>query len=244
MKVFVLQNGFGGSATSRISPAEVISIYGPGIGPSDPVIATPTNGFLPTTLSGVQVTINGQKLPLLYAAANQINAVVPMNLRSDTSAMLTVTSGAMSSGNYPVWIAATVPLAATVIFNQDGTLNSAANPAKADTVVTLFATGWQSNLAPLVDGQIPTAADNRVCVSGCTASAMIPGIGIFIPSVDIPASIEYAGPSPGTVAVTQFNVRVGPTTAPLRDGPQGALLSLTGAGGQAIRVGIAIAGAP
>ncbi len=36
MKIFDFQNAFGGSVTARISPAEVISIYGPGIGPIDP----------------------------------------------------------------------------------------------------------------------------------------------------------------------------------------------------------------
>jgi hypothetical protein len=77
MNIFDFQNAFGGNATAPISAAEVISIYGPGIGPATPATATPTNGFYPTTLSGIQVAINGVNMPLLYVSANQINAVVP-----------------------------------------------------------------------------------------------------------------------------------------------------------------------
>src|SRR5580704_16913215 len=50
MKIFDFQNAFGGNVTARISPAEVISIYGPGIGPATPATAAPTNGFYPKTL--------------------------------------------------------------------------------------------------------------------------------------------------------------------------------------------------
>ncbi len=241
MKVFVLQNGLGGVATSRVSPAEVISIYGPNIGPSDAVTATPTNGFLPTTLGGVQATINGQKLPLLYVSANQINAIVPMNVQSDASAALTVTNGVTMTASYPLWIAGSAPIASAAVLNQDGTRNSDANPARAGSVITFFATGWQSNLAPLADGQIATAADNHVCASGCTITAQIPGIGIFIPPVDIPSTIEYAGPSPGTVAaVTQFNIRLGSLTMFQQASRQGAIVTLNGAAGQSIRVAFAV----
>ena len=48
MKIFDFQNAAGGSVTARISPAEVIAIYGPGIGPATAVTATPANGFYPT----------------------------------------------------------------------------------------------------------------------------------------------------------------------------------------------------
>jgi len=41
MEVFALQNGFGENLTARIAPAEVITIWGPGIGPATPATATP-----------------------------------------------------------------------------------------------------------------------------------------------------------------------------------------------------------
>jgi uncharacterized protein (TIGR03437 family) len=58
-----------------------LAIYGPGIGPAAAVNAAPVNGFYPSTLSGVQVTVNGTNMPLLYVSASQISAVVPMETR-------------------------------------------------------------------------------------------------------------------------------------------------------------------
>jgi hypothetical protein len=113
--VFGLQNAFGGYKTQRISPAEVISIYGPGIGPAAAVTAAPSNGFYPTTLSGVQVKINGMSMPLLYVSANQINAVAPMELTPASSATIKVTKGATSSAGHPVWIVGAAPQASSAV---------------------------------------------------------------------------------------------------------------------------------
>ena len=81
----MFQNAFGGNGTARVSPAEVVAIYGPGIGPATAVSATPTNGFYPTTLGGVEVSVNGTNIPLLYVSANQINAVIPNGSESELS---------------------------------------------------------------------------------------------------------------------------------------------------------------
>ncbi len=131
VKIFDFQNGAGGNVTARISPAEVITIYGPGVGPAIAATATPVSGFYPTTLAGVQVTVNGVKIPLLYVSANQINAVAPMELSIDAAATVHVVNGTTVSADYPVWIAAFAPLAFPPVINQDGTINSKSNPAPA-----------------------------------------------------------------------------------------------------------------
>src|SRR6202035_5695681 len=141
MKIFDLQNAAGGSVTARISPAEVIAIYGPGIGPTTAVTATPANGFYPTTLGGVQVTVNGVNIPLLYVSSNQINAVVPMELSSNASSTFRVVNGTAVSPDYPVWIVDSTPEAFAPVINQDGTLNSQSNPAHGGSIVTFYATG-------------------------------------------------------------------------------------------------------
>lgn len=48
-----------------VAPGEIISIYGVGLGPATPVVATPGNGSFPTSLGGVQVLANGTPIPLL-----------------------------------------------------------------------------------------------------------------------------------------------------------------------------------
>ena len=209
MKIFGFQNAAGGSVTARISPAEVISIYGPGIGPSvatsAPLSGQPGSFFYPKTVAGVQVTINGMNIPLLYVSANQINAVVPMELAPGTAAKVRVINGSAVSPDYPVWILNSAPEAFPTVLNQDNTINSQTNPAKGGSVITFYATGWQSNFSPLVDGQVATAAQDA-CMGTCYLEA---NSFFVISTVDV----LYAGTAPGIVAgVTQFNIRFGDIT--------------------------------
>jgi len=224
VKIFALQNGaLAQAVTARVSPAEVIAIYGPGIGPATAVSAAPVKGFYPTTLGGVQVSVNGVNIPLLYVSANQINAVVPeepsTGLSINAAATFQVTNGTAVSPAYPAWIVASSAEAFGPVINQDGTLNSQSNPAQGGSIVTFYATGWQSNFAPLADGQIATAAQDT-CLGTCTASASSGtfepgGFGGGIQFVNLPATALYGGAAPGIVAgVTQFNVQLGTITTP------------------------------
>ncbi len=204
MKISDFQNAAGGNVTARISPAEVIAIFGQGIGPTTPVIATPANGFYPTTLAGVQVTINGANMLLLYVSSGQINAVVPMEVTPNASATVRVINGTAVSPAYPVWIVANAPQAFPPVLNQDGTVNTPTNPAKSGSTVSIFATGWQSNFYPLADGQVATAMQN-ICQGGCQIVTLNAQNAANF-------TVLYGGPAPGFVAgVTQFNVHLGTT---------------------------------
>jgi uncharacterized protein (TIGR03437 family) len=161
--IFAFQNVFGGNVTARLSPAEVVAIYGPGIGPTTAISATPTNGFYPTTLGGVEVSINGANIPLLYVSANQINAVFPMEVTANSAATVRVTNGTAVTANYPVRIVGSAPQAYPTVINQDGTINSNSNPAPAGSIVTFYVTGFQFTFAPLADGQVATVANNDAC---------------------------------------------------------------------------------
>jgi len=216
--IFALQNAFGGNVTARLSPAEVVAIYGPGIGPSAAVSATPTNGFYPTTLGGVEVSVNGTNIPLLYVSANQINAVFPMEVTANSAATVRVTNGTAVSANYPVRIVGSAPHANPTVINQDGTLNSSSNPAPAGSIVTFYVTGFQFNFAPLADGQVATVANNDACYAlesaGCSISAET--VALLQVSASLPTTVVYAGAAPGIVAgATQINLQVGtPPTFP------------------------------
>ncbi|HTB11722.1 MAG TPA: SBBP repeat-containing protein [Bryobacteraceae bacterium] len=202
MKVSNFQNAAGGSVTARVSPSEVIAIFGPGIGPATPASATPSGGFYPTTLAGVQATINGRNMPLLYVSANQINAVVPMELAINTGATVRVSNGSTLSPDYPVRIVPSAPYAFAPVINQDGTINSTSNPAKSGSIVSFYATGWQDSFAPLADGQIATVAQDA-CLGSCQATVL---------NTQNPQNfaVLYGGAAPGFVAgVTQFNVKLG-----------------------------------
>jgi uncharacterized protein (TIGR03437 family) len=69
-----------------------------------------------------------------------------------------------------------------LVFDQDGSVNTAANSAEAGSIVTIFLTGSLTGQGTLV---APAASIDN-----------------------LPAQIAYAGPAPGTVGVAQMNLKV------------------------------------
>jgi hypothetical protein len=69
------------AARDTISPGQLISLTGFGIGPDTGVAYQPgPQGQAPLALAGVQVSFDGQPAPLIYAQSRQINAVAPVEL--------------------------------------------------------------------------------------------------------------------------------------------------------------------
>jgi uncharacterized protein (TIGR03437 family) len=189
-------------------------------------VATPANGFYPTTLSGVEVSIDGVKIPLLYVGPNQINAVVPMELSSNAAATVRVTNGTIVGPSYPVWIVASAPLPFGPVFNEDWTINSQTNPAKSGSWVAFYATGWQSNFSPLADGRVATVAQDY-CLGNCVAGGMTIPFP-FANQIGLPATVLYGGCAPGMIAgVTQFDVQLG-TFSSGGSGPVDFVLGING----------------
>jgi uncharacterized protein (TIGR03437 family) len=197
----VFVRGQGASLTGRIAPGELISIYGPHIGSATPVQATfNTAGFLPTTLSGVSVTIGGVPAPVLYASDSQIDVVVPIGSPAGLSD-IAVTSATPRLRVMKVPAAPAIflnPDGTAAALNQDGTINSLRNPAPGGSIISIWVTGTGANFFPLADGQMANSANNN-----CLACQIL-----FFVSVS-PVTPQYAGNAPGIVAgVTQINVRL------------------------------------
>lgn len=207
-----------GSAGSYRSDAvvggEIVSLFGEGIGPSvgtQPQVSIET-GF-PKQLADVQVTFNGTPGPLLYVQDSQINAIAPWSLKTGQTVQICVVYQSAMTNCLSRTVAKAHPGAFTVdgyyaaAVNQDGTVNSAANPAQLGSVVSIFATG----LGPLY----PQPQDGAV-VGFPLPTETLP-IGIFgnVPTATFglmpqPLAIQYAGPAPYQVAgVSQINFVVG-----------------------------------
>ena len=98
-----------------------------------------------------------------------------------------------------------------LIINQDGTLNSAGNPAPVGSVILLYATG-----AGLLS---PTGQDGAVVTADGLPRVMLPvsaevGRQQGGQTGGQPAEVLYAGGSPGIVeGIIQVNLRI-PDTAP------------------------------
>jgi len=97
--------------------------------------------------SSTQVLFDGQAVPLLYLDAGQINLETPSAFASPSSSVLEVKTPA-GAASITLSVAAANPGFFPVVLNADGSLNAAAQPAPAGSVVTLYATG-AGNSQPL-----------------------------------------------------------------------------------------------
>jgi uncharacterized protein (TIGR03437 family) len=147
------------------------------------------------------VNIAGIAAPVLYAGPNQINVQIPFE--ADAGVVnLSIPSEGISIAlpiTRSLGIFTTDGVHAAAV-NQDGTVNSASNPAPADSVVAVYGTGavWPYGMA---DGEIPTGA--------AWLNQEQNGFQIL----DLPAGISqntlYAGAAPEIVnGVFQMNVRI------------------------------------
>jgi uncharacterized protein (TIGR03437 family) len=187
-------------------PLELISIFGQGLGPETGVEATESNGYFPTTLAGTQVLWNGAPSPLLYVSATQINSVVPGNLLAQKFANLSVTSQAGTSAGYQTYLMPSNPTIFTdtqtgvgqgAILNQDGSVNSAANPAARGSIIQIFGTGGGQTTPSFGDGQLVPEATS------------INAVPFFVTIAGESAPIKYEGSAPSLVnGVLQVNVQV------------------------------------
>jgi uncharacterized protein (TIGR03437 family) len=206
-----LANAAYGRLTGRIVPGEIISVYGPHIGPLTPVVASPDDsGRFPATVAGTQVLIDGYPARILYSSDSQINAVVGYCYPCRTAQL--VLNGA-AGPEFPITGIAADPEifqnadGTANALNQDGTLNSASNPADVGSVVSIWATGVTLTL-PWLYGEVVTQAMDLNCCEVRLHHTMstYPPTGFLENSI---ANVLYAGSAPGLVgAVAQINFQV------------------------------------
>jgi uncharacterized protein (TIGR03437 family) len=181
----------------QVAPGEIVSLFGSQIGDA----------------AGVQILIGGLPAPILYAAPDQINLVVPFALASDSTAPFELRRSGSVVARFSVNVVAQHPglftldssgIGQLAALNQDGSVNRAANPAEAGTAVVLFATGLGAMTPQRVDGTSPPQAVNHPVT---TYQAEVYGVA---------ATIEYIGNAPTLVeGVVQINVRL-PNPVPSR----------------------------
>ena len=147
--------------------------------------------------------IGGVAAPVLYAGPNQINVQIPFEAIAGRVDLTLPSEG----------IAIQLPITRSLgIFttdgvhaaavNQDGTVNSAANPAAIGTVVTLYGTGavWPYGMP---DGAIATTA--------ALLNQEQNGFQVINPIPGIPQDLWYAGAAPEIIdGVFQLNLAVPP----------------------------------
>lgn len=198
--------GQGDSATP-LAPGEIVVLFGSGLGPATMATATPVNGQYPTTVGGTTVKIGGIAAPLLYASAGMVSAVVPFGIDGLNTVQVTVGYNGKTSrvGNYlvlptapGVFTADSSGAGQAKALNQDGSANSATNPAHVGDNVTLFITGAGQTIPAGVDGQIAGPTNLPTPVQAVNVNVN-----------DLPAAVNSAAGIPGQVAgMTAVNFQI------------------------------------
>ena len=190
----------------QVAPGEVVSVFGTGIGTVSPAVAQPdADGKIGTELNGLRVTANGLPVPLLYAESGQINMVTPFALSGDRVRFEIVRDGRVLAAfsvfqqarHAGAFTADGVPFGQLAALNQDGSVNSASNPASPGSILSVFATGLGAMTPQLPDGAVAMQIANTPVVK--------PAITVNGQS----AEVLYIGNAPGLVqGIVQINLRL------------------------------------
>jgi uncharacterized protein (TIGR03437 family) len=184
-----------------------------------------------STLGGYRLLFNGVPAPLLYVGANQINAVVPVEIYGQDTVALQLVTPQGTTALTNLFVAPAQPAifitdpatgyAAAV--NQDGTINSRTNPAHSGSIVAIWATGTGVGQA------VPLPADGAV-LQTCP-SCLFPQSPALIAQSSVggagsaAAQTFYAGVAPGDVfGAAQVNFAVPETGTPIGEPVQLQLL--------------------
>ncbi|MBK5293288.1 MAG: hypothetical protein JJE04_16645 [Acidobacteriia bacterium] len=187
-----------------LGPGGMISIFGDLLtsGAAGKAEETP----LTDRLNGTQVIMAGRTLPLLYAAPNQINAIVPYDMEPNTTHQMLV----RRSDAYSLPVKVNVATSQPASFTYDGRraiieavrgnsrfLVALEKPARAGDVIVIYGAGLGPVTTPLKAGAASPA--NPLAHTSDTVTLMIGGIS---------AAVSFAGLTPGSTGLYQVNATV------------------------------------
>jgi len=223
-------------AAGPLSPGEIVTLFGSGMGPA--ALATLTvNGFglVDTTLAGTRVLFDGRPAPLVYTSGGQVSAVVPYATAGQTATKVQVEYLGQPSGPGSFTIAPTSPGIFKLgdagggvgiwVVNQDNTLNSPANPATAGDIVVFYATGAGQTNPAGVDGSV------------ATAPYPVPTQKVSVTIAGVQANLLYQGAAPFEIAgLLQINAVIPSGVTPSNNAP--LVLTIGNASSQTATVAI------
>ncbi len=196
-----------------ISPGEIVTLFGTGLGPEQGVQpqATLQTPF-PTQVAGVEVTFDDNPVPLLWVQDAQINTVAPWSLTPGQNTQVCVSYNHANTNCLTWAVQQAVPGVFTVdgtyalAINQDESINSATNPAPVGSIVTVWATGLGPITPAQADGAlVPLPLPSNVLAITVSASDTV-GENCLVACVWQPFTVQYAGPAPYLVAgASQIN---------------------------------------
>jgi uncharacterized protein (TIGR03437 family) len=207
----------------NLAPGEVIGIFGLRLGPAALTGMQLNNGRVSTALAETRVLFDGAPAPLVSVSSNLIGAIVPYATAGQTHTVIQVEFQGRAGNPVTFPLSAATPALFTTtssgvgqasILNQNGSVNSAANPALPGSAVLVFGTGEGATFPAGLDGQIASTIFPR------------PVLPVRVTIGGREAEVQYAGSAPGNVAgVFEALVTVPP------DCPSGAVPIAVSVGG-------------
>jgi len=196
-----------------IAPGEMVVIYGPNLSIDATIMpqildfTTYAQGQVDPDINGLQVFFNSVAAPILYESTPQVAAIVPYYPPGfagtatvqvvDNTATTAVILVAVAASEPEIFTANSSGSGQAAALNQNGSANSAANPASAGQTVVLFLTG---------DG-VETPAGPDGIINAEVLPLPVPKLPVSVTVGGVAAKVQYAGAAPGAVqGVMQLNL--------------------------------------
>ena len=202
----------GSFAPGAVSPGEIVSIFGLGLGPGGGLGLVVENGHVTNGLGGVRVLFDGEPAPILFLSGNQVNVVAPYSLEGKATTTVRIVWAGAFTKTLELEVAEADPALLTLeqmgtgqaaVLNwenetQTYTVNGADSPAAPGQAIVLFATGEGQTTPPGDDGAVVDI--NNLPQPNLPVSVTIGGVS---------AEVFYFGGAPTLVSgVLQVNVFV------------------------------------
>ncbi len=192
-----------------VSPGELVTLFGSPIGPAALMtLQLDSAGKVRTTLGETRILFDGIPAALIYVSTGQASAVVPYEVADKTRTEVQVEYQSVKSNPVLIAVSAATPAIFTsnssgtgqgAILNENGSPNSASNPAAQGSVIIIYATGG---------GQTNPAGATAGVTAAATSQVQTVRVDFGSTLVTIPGVVQYAGGAPGLVqGVLQVNVK-------------------------------------
>jgi uncharacterized protein (TIGR03437 family) len=196
-------NAAGTTPSTSVAPGSIVSIFGANLAGGT---ESAPDGMLPQTLAGVTARAGDRLLPLVFASAQQINAVLPSTL-AEGQQVLTVSPPGQPEVRALFTVARNAPGLFGTIFHEDGSAVSADSPAKVGELLTVYGTGFGPTDRPRLDGfPLPAGVDYLI------SDPVEAGVG------DSTVNVVKAFAAPGKVGIdaVQFRLPDGAASGPFK----------------------------
>jgi uncharacterized protein (TIGR03437 family) len=181
---------------------------------------------LPTKLGGTSVLVNGTAAPLFYTSYGQIAFQMPSETAVGTALVQVQRDDSSISNKVSVDVAPRAPRLLVTV-NQDGSINSAAKPAKPGEVLTVYAIGFGPTSPAVATG---AAAPSAEPLARVTPTPTVVFGAAFARVLTTPL---FAGLTPTFAGLFQVNVAV---PAEAHSGPLDMLVTVADVGSNTITI--------